>query len=125
MHIDELLSDDELQAVVSCFYDAVYTDPILSPLFAGVERKRQEQRLCAFIQMTAHPGSEPFDGPYLRDAHSRLALTPALFDRRHELLERAIRACGHGEEIVEAFHAFDERWRSWVLSSQEHEALFD
>ncbi len=113
--LDSLLSDEDLRQIIHHFYLLVWDDPLLAPLFANVNRSVQEQRLQRFIRMTASPGSECFDGAFLRDAHASLNLTEAHFERRRELLARAMRDCGHGEEIVIAWQAYDARWRKWVL----------
>lgn len=113
--LDELLTDDELRAIITCFYDSVYRDPVLKPLFENVHRPSQELRLARFIKMTAESNSDRLDGGFLRTAHARLDLDDALFDRRRTLLDDAIRACGHGEEVRVAWERYDERWRAWVI----------
>ncbi len=117
MRIEQLLSERELQVVVERFYDSVYQDAVLGPLFVGVDRAVQAHRLVGFIQMTASPGNDTLDGRFLREAHARLHLTDALFERRRTLLNQAIRACGHGDDVVTAWETYDLRWRKWVLAA--------
>lgn len=117
MRLEQLLSEAELQIVVERFYESVYRDPVLGPLFVGVSREAQIQRLVGFIQMTAASGNDALDGRFLRDAHARLHLTDALFERRRTLLNEAIRACGHGDDVVSAWETYDLRWRKWVLTA--------
>lgn len=107
--LTDLLTDAQLAEVIARFYDAVYVDEVLSPLFAGVLRSRQEQRLAGFIRMT-RGRSNPFDGDFLRSAHARLALTPALFARRAQLMAEAISACGHGPEVASCWRRYDAVW---------------
>lgn len=114
--LDELLSDDELRRVITRFYDSVYVDTVLGPLFERVHRPSQEERLARFIKMTAVPGSDRIDGAFLRTAHSHLQLDDALFERRRVLLDAAIQACGHGDDVRAAWRSYDERWRAWVVA---------
>ncbi|MFT5682597.1 MAG: truncated hemoglobin YjbI [Myxococcota bacterium] len=111
--LTDLLTDSQLAEVISRFYAAVYADPMLSPLFAGVERSRQEQRLAGFIRMT-RGRSNPFDGDFLRSAHARLNLTPALFARRAQLMAAAIEACGHGAEVIACWRRYDALWWRYI-----------
>jgi len=118
----ELLSDEQLQKVITRFYDSVYSDELLKPLFEDVNRPAQELRLFRFIKMTAIPGADRLDGAFLRTAHARLNLNEELFERRRTLLEAAIRACGHGDEVSSAWRNYDDRWRAWVLGEPTQNA---
>jgi truncated hemoglobin YjbI len=111
--LTDLLTDAELAAIISRFYDAVYADEVLSPLFVGVSQATQEQRLAGFIRMT-RGRSNPFDGDFLRSAHARLALTPELFRRRERLLGEAITACGHGREVIACWRRYDAAWWRYI-----------
>ena len=111
--LTDLLTDAQLAEVIACFYDAVYVDEQLSPLFEGVPRRQQEQRLAGFIRMT-RGRSNPFDGDFLRSAHARLALTPALFARRTQRMTEAITACGHGPEVVSCWRRYDALWLRYI-----------
>lgn len=118
VRLDELLSDEELRVIIARFYDSVYSDPILRPLFENVHRPSQEERLARFITMTALPGADRIDGAFLRTAHERLHLDDALFERRRALLDAAIQACGHGDDVRAAWRTYDERWRAWVVAGR-------
>ena len=97
--LTELLSQADLEAVIARFYDKVYADTLLAPVFAGVSQAKQQQRLAGFIRMT-RGRSNVFDGAFLHTAHERLRLTPAHFARRETLLAEAITESGHGPEVV-------------------------
>lgn len=116
--LDELLTDDELRDVIARFYDSVYCDEVLGPLFENVHRPSQEVRLARFIRMTARSDADRLDGSFLRTAHARLQLTDALFERRRELLDAAIRDCGHGDDVRSAWERYDARWRTWVVGER-------
>ncbi len=107
--LTDLLDADAIAAVIARFYDKVYADPLLSPLFVGVSQHRQQQRLAGFIGMT-RGRSNPFDGSFLRSAHAHLALTPALFARRELLMAEAIAEAGHGEEVRACWLRYDAGW---------------
>lgn len=111
----QLLTDDELRAVIGSFYDALYQHDELGGLFAGVEQRRQEARLFGFIRLVGGRGYDPAYARYLRDAHAHLGLTPRHGAMRWAVLERAILAHGHGDDVVDAWKAFDESWRRVVV----------
>lgn len=113
----ELLSEAELRAVIARFYESVVRDDLLAPLFVDVDRATQEERLYRFIRMTSGRPTDKLDGIYLRDVHRSLRLSDAHFERRRALVTAAVRACGHGEEVVVAWAEYDALFRAWVLGS--------
>lgn len=115
-YLTELLSDAQLAAVIARFYDKVYADPMLSPLFAGIPQAKQEQRLAGFVRMT-RGRSSPFEGAFLQSVHDRLSLTPALFARREALLTAAIIEAGHDREVVSCWMRYDAAWWRFLQRS--------
>jgi len=107
--LTDLLSIEQIESVVHRFYDKVYADPLLSPLFEGVARARQEQRLAGFVRMT-RGRRNVFDADFLKTAHARLPITTALLVRRAQLLADSITESGHGEEVVACWKRYDAIW---------------
>lgn len=111
-----LPSEDELHAIARAFYDKVYAHPWIGQIFRHVDQARQQLKLVRFFLMSWHdPGFEAMQGEYLREEHSHVYVTPALFDLRQALLREALRERDHDEAMVRAFLAFDERWRPYVV----------
>ncbi len=113
--LTDLVDEQTIALIITRFYGKVYVHPQLAPLFAGVDRTRQEQRLAAFIKMTKGV-SNCFDGAFLKIAHERLPITNALFELRESLLEAAIRETGCGQDVIDCWRHYDELWRQYVVS---------
>jgi truncated hemoglobin YjbI len=112
------LTDEQLRAVVHTFYESLFPHPRLGVFFDGVAQPRQEARLIGFIELVSGGWDDPFQGDYLRQAHAHLFITEELFALRATLLEAAIRAHGHGDEVVRRWQAFDERWKPFVVKAR-------
>lgn len=117
-----LPADDELHAIVRAFYDEVYAHPWLGRFFEGVDQAHQERKLVRFFHLA---WDDPFygklQGEYLKDEHAHMYITAELFDLRQELLLAAVRERGHDEAVVQAFLAFNESWRSYVVKASRRE----
>lgn len=112
--LTDLLTLDERAAVISHFYDRVFADPQLSPLFAGIAQPLQEQRLAGFLQMS-RGRSGPTNGAALRGVHARLPITPALLRHRWSLMVAAIEEAGHGAEVMDCWRRYDAAWWRYIL----------
>lgn len=113
-----LLSREQLEAVVSTFYDRVYAHPWIGRFFARVDQRIQEFSLVLFIEASwddrAYPRRQM---QYMRAQHAHVLVTDALFDLRQALFAEALRHHGHDDGIVEAFLHFNERWRPMLVKS--------
>lgn len=115
--LTDLVTEDQLHAIARTFYDELYVHPRLGIFFRGINQRRQEQRLISFILMT---GGEhgPIEGRYLSEAHAHMFVTPELFELRADVLEAAIRTHGHGDDVVAAWRALDDGWRSYIVKDR-------
>lgn len=117
-----LPADDELHAIARAFYDKVYAHPWLGRYFEGVDQPHQELKLVRFFHLSWHdPMFAALQGQYLKEEHAHMYITPALFDLRQELLLEAVRERGHDEGVVQAFLAFNESWRRYVVKASRRE----
>jgi hemoglobin len=113
-----LPSDAELYAIARVFYDKVYAHPWIGRFFHGVDQARQEQKLVRFFHLSWHdPRDAPLQGKYLEQEHAHLHITPALFELRQALFAEAVRERGHDEALVQAFLAFNDMWRPYVVKA--------
>ena len=80
-------------AVVPRFYEKVTSDPMVGPLFAGLDIDAQATKQLAFLSR-AMGGPAQYHGRDLRAAHGRLVdhegLSDAHFDRVLALLDEAL-----------------------------------
>lgn len=117
-----LPADDELHAIARAFYDKVYADPWIGRFFRGVDQGRQELKLVRFFHMSWNDTMyAQLQGQYLKEEHAHMYITPALFDLRQELFAAALRERGHDEALVQAFLAFNEVWRPYVVKGSRDE----
>lgn len=117
-----LPAEDELQAVARTFYDKVYAHPWIGQFFRHVDQARQEVKLVRFFLMSwSDPAFGTMQGQYLREEHSNMYITSELFDLRQTLFAQTLREHGYDDALVEAFLAFNERWRPYVCKSSIEE----
>lgn len=113
-----LLAPERLEAVVTTFYDLVYAHPWIGRFFTEVDQEIQEFNLVRFIQMSWDDKAYPKrQARYMRHQHAHMFITDELFDLRQALFAEALRHHGHGEDVVDAFLDFNERWRPDVVKS--------
>lgn len=117
-----LPADEELHAIARAFYDKVYAHPWIGRFFEGVDQPNQELKLVRFFHLSwDDPLFGQLQGQYLKDEHAHMYITPALFDLRQELFAAAVREQGHDEALVQAFLAFNEIWRPYVVKASKRE----
>lgn len=113
-----LPSDPELARIARTFYDKVYAHPWIGRFFDHIDQSRQEIKLVRFLRMAWHESADAeIQGRYLEQEHAHMRITGALFDLRQTLLAEALREHAHPEPLVQAFLAFNERWRRFVVST--------
>lgn len=114
--------DDELHAIARVFYDKVYAHPWIGRFFQGVDQARQELKLVRFFHMSWDDRMyAQLQGQYLKEEHAHMFIPAALFDVRQALFAAAMRERGHDEALVQAFLAFNETWRPYVVKASPHE----
>jgi hemoglobin len=77
---DEIGGAGAVAAAVDDFYRRVLEDSTLAPYFTGADVRRLKGHQRAFIA-AAIGGPEPYLGRNMAEAHARLEITPADFDR--------------------------------------------
>ena len=76
---ERLGGSEGIEQVTAEFYRLVLTDPLLAPLFDGVDMERLTAMQAAFLTI-AFGGPDRYDGRALREAHAGLHLTDEHFD---------------------------------------------
>lgn len=113
-----LPSDAELHALARTFYDKVYAHPWIGQFFRNVDQAHQELKLVRFFHLSWHdPMYGPLQGKYLEQEHAHMYITPALFELRQALFAQAVREHDHPEALVQAFLAFNEQWRPYLVKA--------
>ena len=117
-----LLAPAQLEAVVDTFYDRVYAHPWIGRFFGAVDQDIQAFNLVRFIQVSWSDEAYPTrQAQFIQQVHAHMFITEELFALREDLFAEALRHHGHGEDMVEAFHDFDRRWRDQVVKGSVEE----
>jgi hemoglobin len=96
---DEIGGTAAVSAAVDQFYERVVADPALAPYFDGTDMIRLKKHQRAFIA-AAIGGPEPYLGRNMAEAHARLAITSADFDRVVGHLVDTLEALGVPAPII-------------------------
>ena len=86
-------------AVIDEFYERVLDDPFLAPCFEGVDMARLRGHQRTFIA-AAIGGPEQYSGSQLGEAHARLEITDAMFDRTIGHLSTTLAGLGLDPDTV-------------------------
>ncbi|BBZ34662.1 group I truncated hemoglobin [Mycolicibacterium confluentis] len=101
---DEIGGASAVSVAVDDFYARVLGDPQLSGYFEGTDVSRLKRHQRAFIS-AAIGGPAPYLGRTMREAHARLDIDPADFDRVVEHLVATLAALGVPEATIGAIGA--------------------
>jgi hemoglobin len=100
--------------VTTEFYRLALGDPLLGPLFDGVDMAKLTAMQTAFLSM-AFGGTDDYAGRDLRTAHASLHLGDEHFDRVVALLAGALRNAGVSDRDIGDAAAVAESVRADVL----------
>ena len=103
-----------ISRVTEEFYRRVLEDPLLSPLFAGVDMTKLTGMQVAFLSM-ATGGPDGYAGRDLRTAHVGMDLDDRHFDRVVALLAAALKAAGVSDDDIGEVAVIAETVRADVL----------
>ncbi|MBK8172354.1 MAG: group 1 truncated hemoglobin [Sandaracinaceae bacterium] len=109
---------DRMREVLRDFYDQLFDDMLVGFFFQGRDKKKLIERQ---LQFTARAfGAEiVYEGKSMPDAHGPLPpILPGHFDRRHRLLEEALRRHALPEDAIEVWLAYDKSFRRAVLGAK-------
>ena len=112
---ERLGGSEAIQQVTAEFYRLALADPLLAPLFDGVDMTRLTGMQAAFLTV-AFGGPDAYQGRDLRTAHAGLNLGDEHFDRVVALLGSALKEAGVTSEDIAAAAATAETVRPDVLS---------
>lgn len=96
---DRLGGRDAVNAAVDIFYTKVMSDPLLMPLFDGVDMKRQAAKQKAFLTY-AFGGAPNYDGSSMRKAHAHLDLNDDHFNAVAGHLQSTLEELGVAEDLI-------------------------
>ncbi|MEL7028188.1 MAG: group 1 truncated hemoglobin [Pseudomonadota bacterium] len=85
---DRLGGGPAVEAAVDLFYEKVLADPLLAPMFEGVDMARQKRKQRSFLTL-AFGGPNTYSGAGMRAAHRRLVEEKGLSDDHFD----AVMAC--------------------------------
>lgn len=96
---DEVGGPDGVRTAVAVFYRRIVDDDELGPWFEGIDLDRLKAHQRAFLG-AAFGGPQVFSGRSLVDAHARLEITDAAFDRLVQTLCTSLADLGVQQEAV-------------------------
>ena len=111
---DRLGGSGAIQAVTAEFYRLALADPLLAPLFDGVDMVKLAGMQAAFLTV-AFGGPDAYHGRGLRAAHAGLNLGDEHFDRVVAILASALKEAGVSDEDIAAVAVVAESVRPDVL----------
>ena len=115
---DRLGGANAVNAAVDIFYDKILTDPVLTPLFEGVDMERQRRKQVMFLTV-AFGGPMAYSGDGLRAAHKRLVEEKGLNDDHFDAvighLADTLAELGVDEGLIAEAGAIAESVRDDVL----------
>jgi truncated hemoglobin YjbI len=104
----------KLRAILEDFYAQVYADPRLSPFFVHTTIEWAIDHQYAFLA-EIFSGEKRYFGDRPRNAHSWMVISHELFDYREDLMERCLRRHGLPEDLIAAWRAVEETFRSHIV----------
>lgn len=111
---DRLGAEATFDLVVENFYLKVLADPLLAPMFVGIDMKRQKRMQHKFL---AHVfGGREYSGRNMRAAHAKLHLTDAHFDAVIKHLKDTITELGVDAATINEIVDTAETTRNDVLA---------
>ena len=105
---------EAIRQVTGEFYRLALDDPLLAPLFGGVDMAKLAAMQTAFLTV-ALGGPDAYRGRSLREAHAGLHLGDEHFDQVVGLLARALKEAGASDEDICEVAAVAETVRGDVL----------
>jgi hemoglobin len=115
---DAIGGEDAVRRVIQALYDRLFVDPIVGFLFEGKDKRHLVEQQTAFTCRFLG-GPQRYEGRPLPEVHAPLPLLPGHFDRRHKLLEEALRAERVPEDVARVWLRIDQTLRPSVLAAGE------
>jgi hemoglobin len=109
---------DAIRQAVNRFYERVLADPVLAPLFEGVDMVRLHKHQSQFL-LHILGGAERHSARELKDTHGELAITDSLFDRMVAHLIVSLREVGVAQDVVDRAGTDVETLRTLIVTAQK------
>lgn len=103
-----------LRAILTDFYAEVYRDERLAPFFHATTIEWAIDHQYAFLA-EIFTGESMFFGDRPRNAHHWMVISDELFDYREAVMERCLRRHGLPEDLIRAWRAVEEVFRSHIV----------
>jgi truncated hemoglobin YjbI len=103
-----------LRRILEDFYAQVYSDPRLAPFFAHTTIGWAIDHQYSFLA-EIWSGVDSFFGDRPRNAHNWMVISHELFDHREAVMEACLRRHELPEDLIVAWRALDESYRSHIV----------
>ena len=114
-NIDDVLSAEALDALVTDLYDRIYDDLMIGFFFLPFPKQRLIDHQVAYVRARFGPPGVSYPGRSMREAHEAHPILPAHFDRRHVILSQTLDDHGVPAHVRDAWLALDLSLRPLIV----------
>ena len=103
----EVIGREKLHLLLNDFYDRIFSNELLAPIFSGSERSEVQNKQFLFIsQFLGGPleYNEQFGPPKMRQRHSPHKITPKAKDEWLKCMKEAVLAQDWEDRLKEVFY---------------------
>ncbi len=93
------IGGEALRAVLTDFYDRVFSDPMIGFLFAGKNKHRLVQKEWEMAARILGASEVPYTGRPMPEAHAKSPILGGHFERRLHILEETLEDHGVDPEV--------------------------
>ena len=111
---DSLGGRDCLERVHKRFYDKLFFHPVLSAIFAGKNRRHQEDQQSDFMA-AQFGGPNVYGGRFPDNAHEHMFITKTHFELQHSILAESLNECGVTQDLSDRWLGIDYRFKNKIV----------
>lgn len=113
--IEEVGGADEMQALMTSFYDRLFEDVMVGFFFVSSDKEALIRSQIDYVRANLGGRHGTYEGQPIRRAHVDLPILPGHFDRRHQILKDVLHDFDVPEEVRHDWIALDLAMRPMVL----------
>ena len=113
-----VIGETKIRAAIANFYEKAFRDPIIGHQFFHSDIEQLIEKQSAFT-ISAFGGPKCYQGRDMREAHRKLPINKAQFDRRQVLMAESLDAVGIPNDEKKAWLDAEDAFRSLVISTDK------
>ncbi len=110
--------DQTVRRALEIFYERVFSDPVLAPFFATVDKPTIIAKQVGFMKRCFTGEKNAYIGQRPRNAHHHLVISEGQFDHRERLMREALAEVGLRSEQIERWIAVEEVFRRQIVKER-------